>query len=321
MLPIERRCLLFTLMLMTACILPGCGQEPAHKKLGVVNYYAALEPALDGLRAGLSEQGYEGQIVIEYSGSVGHNLQKVEEETRRLLSMNIDLLFTMGTIPALVAKSVLADQPQKTPIVFTPLIDPVGEGLVLSLATPGTGITGVHNANLISKAMEWLLLIMPDTSHLIIFYHPEDHVSERLVQAFEELILPEQVRIDTVTVEDIDQALNFLDAASPSTTLLVIPSPRLGDQQVIMETALDRGVPVFGYNTPVDHTIASYTVDWFEQGRQTSFLVSRILEGADPAKVSVEAADSHLLINLANARRSQFEIEYRWLSLAHRIVR
>lgn len=313
--------LLSSLIIILVIWLSGCQKAPNQVTIGVVNYLTPLEPALEGLQAGLIEQGFTTDLEILYAGVQSQDLEQLQKEVYRLLDLGADLLFTMGTVPTVAARNALEQTGQSVPVVFAPLIDPVGAGLIASLAEPSTGITGVHNANLIDKAMEWLQLIIPQTESVVVYYHLKDTVSVGLIRDLQALPIANTLAIDAIAIETPEQALDHLQQQPPNTTLLVIPTPRLGNQRTIQRLALGMGIPVFGYNAPVEDTVVSYTVDWFDQGRQASYLVSRILAGADSRNVSVESAESRLLINLANARMSQTSIDYRWLALAHEVVR
>ncbi|TVP87699.1 MAG: hypothetical protein EA348_12455 [Pseudomonadaceae bacterium] len=307
------------LLVLVGSFLLGCKAADKSITIGVVNYHSDLDSALAGLEAGLAAQGYGPELTIIYAGSVGQSLDLVEAEALRLLELGVDALYTMGTVPTLAAKNMIAATGLSVPVVFAPVIDPVSEGFVYSLAEPGTGITGVHNANLVGKSIEWLQMILPDTRHLITFYHPDDIISESLLASFNDLDLGE-LALSAVSVRSAEEAMQHLSLIAPDTTLLVMPTPRLGGLQLLQESALSLGLPVFGYNAPVDHALASFTVNWFEQGQQASYLMGRILSGADPAIVSVEAAESRLLINQANARKNRIPIDHRWLTLAHEVV-
>ncbi len=300
-------------------LLLGCQPASQSITIGALNYLSQLDPALHGLEAGLIAQGYGAELNIIYAGNVGQSLTLLEAEAQRLLDEGADVLFTMGTVPTLAARNVIAASGRQVPVVFAPMINPVSEGFVYSLAEPGTGITGVHNANLVGKSVEWLQMILPETRHIVTFYHPEDIISESLLASFHDLALGD-LTFEPVAVSTPVEAMQLLGGISRDATLLMMPTPRLGGLQSVQEAALAMGIPVFGYNVPVEHTVATFTVDWFEQGEQASYLLGRILSGADPALVSVEAAESRLLINQGIAQRNHIVIDHRWLALAHEIA-
>lgn len=308
------------ILLLMALILVACQPAPDSITIGVVNYHYELDPAFYGLQAGLRDQGFGDELNLIYAGSVGHHQDDVEAEVARLLALGVDALFTMGTVPTLAAKNKIASSGQQVPVVFAPLINPVAEGVVFSLSEPGTGITGVHNANLVGKALEWLFLILPETHHVVTFYSADDIISESLMFSLQKSPLPDGVEILAVAVDSAEAAMAQLRDVPAGATLLMMPTPRLGGLELLQQSALAMGMPVFGYNVPVDNTVASFSVDWFAQGEQASHLLGRILTGADVNLVSVEAAESYLKIHQSNALRHGFVIDHRWLGLAHRVV-
>jgi ABC-type uncharacterized transport system substrate-binding protein len=76
---------------------------------------------------------------------------------------------TLGTQPALVAKKALAGT--TIPVVFAPVINPVGEGIVASLMRPGGNATGVQDGDTLPKALEWLHKIAPHATQVHVLYH------------------------------------------------------------------------------------------------------------------------------------------------------
>src|SRR5262245_56876720 len=124
---------------------PAEAQQP--KKVYRTGYLSSTNPAADSLRAeafrqGLRELSYvEGQnIVIEdrYAEGVGDRFPNLAAE---LVQLKVDVIVVVGTLPAQAAKYAT----KAIPIVMTYVTDPVGTGLVASLAHPGGNVTGLSN--------------------------------------------------------------------------------------------------------------------------------------------------------------------------------
>lgn len=299
----------------------GCSPSSKTVTIGVVNYLGVLQPAFDGLKAGLAEQGYrEGQdIRYLYNGVSGPDRSGVEAEVSSLIDQGVDALFTMGHLPTAAAKRL--GEAKGVPVVFSPMIDPVGQGFVASLARPGGHVTGVHNANRSAKSVEWMRWIFPNTRKVHIFYSKDDSVSTDIVTSLLALGNDFGLRIVPEPVRSAQEAKAGVARFSAGAALLVIPTPSLKSLEEVQILALQRGIPVGTYNMPPDNALFSYSVDWFKQGKQAARLLDRILKGAKPAELPVEAAESFLTLNLAVAAKYGFEVSDQFLSQADNILR
>src|SRR5262247_3771932 len=122
----------------------------------------------EALRQGLRELGYvEGKnIVIEWRSAEG-KLDHVPTLVAELVRLNVDVIVTAGPVPTRVSK----DATSTIPIVMTQVNDPVGSGLVASLARPGGNITGLSTLapEISGKQLELLKEIVPKLSRVAVF--------------------------------------------------------------------------------------------------------------------------------------------------------
>jgi len=293
-------------------------------KIGVVNYLPMLEPTYLGFKQGLYDLGYtEDQIEWMYSGAIGPDEETVEAEVKQFLDQKrVDLLFTMGTVPTLFAKKLTQNQVKSTPVIFAPLINPVGVGVIDALDKPGGNLTGIHNGNNAEKAVEWLLTLAPNTNFFFTFYHPDDAVSLSIIEDIaytQQFFYP--VIFRSIPVQSEQEALGFLHGLPKRSSLLITPTPSLGAMSLLQEAALAQSIFVAGYNVSSTYNLMSYTVDWYQQGYQASLLADRVLQGIDPGVIAVEAGESYLSFNLANAHAYSFKVSPKFLKLSDFILR
>jgi putative tryptophan/tyrosine transport system substrate-binding protein len=109
----------------------------------------------------------------------------LEREVKHLRDQKVDLFLTLGTRPALVAKKALAGT--AIPVVFAPVIDPVGEGIVESISHPGGHMTGIHDGDTLPKALEWLHKVVPQATKVYVIYHPRDTVAHVSIKPLREI--------------------------------------------------------------------------------------------------------------------------------------
>jgi putative tryptophan/tyrosine transport system substrate-binding protein len=181
----------------TATILPlGARAQQAGKipRIGFMgNSTAALEANLLGaFRAGLREHGYEEgrTIVIEYRWADG-NYERFPALVAELLALKVDVIVTAGTPAALAVKKATTT----VPLVMVAVGDPVGTGLVPSLARPGGNLTGFTNLEftVYGKMLETLKLIAPAATRMALIFNsdnPSSHVYVPQCEGFTRALRP-----------------------------------------------------------------------------------------------------------------------------------
>ena len=316
------RLLVFTAVL--GLLFASCGGR-AEKKytIGVVNYMKILDPVLDGFKARMAELGYvEGQsVTYVYHGAVAPDPKVVESEVRGLLAQKVDLLLTMGTLPTRVAKQVV--EGTNIPVVFSPVINPVDEGLVQSVTRPGGNVTGVQNGTTIPKALEWLLKLAPRTRKLYVIYHPRDAVSQAAMRSFPEIAATLGIELVTKPVQSREEAAAIVAQLPRDAAVFAVPAPSLEPVSSLLGAAIERRIPVAaqidGYATK--GALLTYGPSLFAMGKQAGRLADQIFKGAKPADLPVETSEYFLEINLRTAKLIGLDIEDTTLRQANNIVR
>ncbi len=134
--------------------------------------YVAVAGRLEvAFRQGLRDLGYvEGRnLVIEYRGAEG-KVERLPALAAELVALEVDVIVAPTTPAALAAKQAT----RTLPIVFAVSADPVGSGLVTSLARPGGNVTGLTNlsAELVGKRLELLKQAVPEVSRVAVLSQP-----------------------------------------------------------------------------------------------------------------------------------------------------
>jgi ABC-type uncharacterized transport system substrate-binding protein len=164
-----------------------------QKAMPVVGYLNAFSPPPNladlrrgPVRQGLVETGYvEGQnMAIEYRWAEGH-YDRLPALAADLVSRKVNVIATVGGTPtALAAKSATST----IPIVFSGVADPVGIGLVASLAQPGGNLTGFSNINieLMPKRLELLSELLPQARVIALLVNPSNQYTEPMIRVAQE---------------------------------------------------------------------------------------------------------------------------------------
>ena len=299
------------------------------RHIGVFMPYAADDheghARMAAFQEGLQELGWTD----------GHNLHinirwgagdrdRYRQYAAELVAFAPDVLVAVSS-PTVAA---LQRQTHTLPIVFVGVIDPVGAGLVASLARPGGNTTGftVFEYGLSPKWLALLKEIAPHTTRAAVFRDPTSAPQIGLlggIQSVASSLRVELSLIDERDVGEIERAVTAF-AREPNGGLIVFSSPStLLHRELIITLAARNGLPaVYSDRSFVAAGgLASYGPNRVEQYRPAAGYVDRILKGEKPADLPVQAPTKYeLLINLKTARALGLEVPPTTLARADEVI-
>ena len=312
----------------TAWPIAARAQQPVMPVIGFL-HAGTFEMARDYVAAfhrSLADGGFvEGRNVgIEYRWIEGQN-ERLPALAADLVRRQVAVIVAASTPAALAAKAAT----QTIPIAFIVGTDPVGIGLVASLAHPGGNITGVTNLNveLFKKCFELMHSLMPPASTIAVLVNPANVA---------------QTATERATVQDAARALGarvvILDASSPSeieSAFEVLVRQQVGALVVsgeifflnqrdrLVELAARHAVPtIYAYREfPVAGGLMSYGADFAEPYRLVGVYAGRILKGEKPANLPVQQATKvELVINLKTAKALGLNIPNTLIGRADQVI-
>ncbi len=261
---------------------------------------AAFEQELE--RLGWSEGR---NVHIDYRFGAGRP-DRFSPLTKELVALKPEVLVVQST-PATAA---VQSETHKIPIVFTRVSDPVGSGFIASLALPGGNITGVtlYEESIVSKWLAMLMEIAPHLTRVALLGTPKsmpfDYFSHAAVSAASSLaieIVPTPLSADT----EVERMIEGV-AATPNSGLLFLPdATTLSRRELFVGLAARYGLPaVYALRAFVDAGgLMSYSTDLTEATRLSASYVDRILRGAKPAELPVQAPTKYeTVVNLKTAK-------------------
>ena len=283
--------------------------QPAAKvyRVGVVLQGGPVSAAIDGLRAGLKELGFEeGKQYLLLIRDLKRDVAAVAETAKNLEQEKVDLIFTLSTSVSIPAQRATTS----VPIVFYPGRDPVAAGLVKSLAKPGGRLTGVQmrTEDLVAKRLEILKEIVPKLRRVIGFYNPGDPGAReyaRLARDAARRLRIEMVERHVRSVDELREGLRTLKAGEADALFYIGDGIVLSQAELVVETARTRKLPtMFTERTSVvAGGLAAYGTSYYAVGRLAAKHVHRVLLGTSPADLPVERVDRfELVINLKTAK-------------------
>lgn len=264
-------------------------------RIGYLN--AASAPAaaqvVDAFRQGLRELGYvEGQnLVIEYRWADGQ-FERLPALADELVRQKVDVIVAPNTPAALAAKHASST----IPVVFVFGGDPVGSGLVQSLARPGANVTGLSltpTDAIGGKQLELLKQAIPAVDRVAVLANPANPPTQGLLAETERAArsLGLQLRIVPVSsVDGFDAAFDAIGRAGVA-ALSVIADPLINQHRarIVAFAAKTRLPAIYPYANFVEEGgLMSYGVNLLELSRRSATYVDRILRGAKPTELPVE---------------------------------
>ncbi len=271
-----------------------------------------ISPALnaanfDAFRQGLQELGYvEGRnLVIEYRSADGRP-ERFPDLATELVHLNVDLILTRGTPATLAAKKATGT----LPVVMAASGDPVGAGVVASLARPGGNVTGLSAvvADLMGKRLELLREVLPAVSQIAAILNMSNPAIvlewKELEMAAQRLGVQLQL-LDVRTPEDLERAFDASIRQHVGALVVGIDDLTQMHKRVIVELAAKHWLPaIYASREFVDAGgLITYGVSYPHLYHRAAGFVDKILRGAKPADLPIEQPMKfELVINLKTAQ-------------------
>ena len=309
-----------------AALLGSPGHVQAQRKSRRIGFLGGFEfPA--PLRSGIVEKGWiEGKnLILDYRYFEGHN-ERIPALAAELVALNPDLLICTTSQAAIGLKSATAT----IPIVFTGVADPVGVGLIKSLARPGGNITGLATfvpGQFASKMLETLQEVVPAASKIAILINPGNPihrliVAEDLPRAGRDLHLTLPV-VEASTPEEIDAA--FASATTQHADAIFV----FGDPLVlryasrVVDLAAKYRLPALYLSRQyaAGSGLISYGPDVNDLLHRVGGYVDRILNGTKPYDLPVEQPTKYeLVINIKTAKALGLAVPASILARADEVI-
>jgi ABC-type uncharacterized transport system substrate-binding protein len=312
--------------LLFASVYPAHAQKATTPRIGVLYLGAAPNANVDAFIQGLRELGYiEGKSIhIEYRFAEG-KAERLPELARELVLLKVDAIFTAGT-PAIFA---LREATKTIPIVFFSTSDPIGMGVVASLAHPGGNITGISvlASDLWPKRLELLKEIFPKLSRVAMVWNKGNAGMALEAKATQDVAGPLGITLQDRGVKDPNELEVIFGVVSKDRpdAFLTLMDPVLNSyqKQIIDFLAKNRLPAIFENRTFVEAGgLISYGPNYADMFRRAATLMDKILKGTKPADIPVEQPTKfELVINLKTAKQIGVTIPPNVLVRADKVIR
>lgn len=288
-------------------------------QIGVL-FIANAEPFKSAFLEGLRQRGYvEGRnIQIEYRSAEGKSelLPKLAVE---FVQAKVDIIVATQTPAVQAAKSAT----REIPIVMT-AGDPVGTGLVASLARPGGNITGMSSttAELGGKNLELIRELRPATKRVAVLANATDPFTKPFLEQIQAAGKVLRIEISTFAVSGVEEfKAAFSEMAKLRVDAVIVqPSlPRKAALELVMQHRLPSISPTAAFVS--EGGLLSYSARLEDQYRGVADYVDRILKGAKPADLPIQQASTfELAVNLKTAKSIGVTVPKSILARADRVI-
>lgn len=318
----------FLRALTAAAALPFAARAQGAKRIGVLiplaETDAEAQREIVTFREELRRLGWRDMHFDHRWG--GGDAARMRQLAKEIVALKPDVILARATPPT---KAVLQET-KAVPIVFVVVADPVGDGLVTSLARPGGNVTGFTNVegSLGGKWMELLREIAPGIRRVGAMYNPKTAPGGgsyywRLV---EQAGATMGLKVNAMLVHDvsaIEQAIDVLGRERDSGLLVMPDVSNVLHRKVIISAVEHHRLPaIYPITTfTVDGGLVSYGVDIPDLYRRGAGYVDRILRGAKPSELPVQAPTKfELTINARTAKVLRIPIPRAILLRADRVI-
>jgi putative tryptophan/tyrosine transport system substrate-binding protein len=316
-----------TVGLLAAPLAAQAQQADRVFRIGVLGHSSASASAgrIEAFRQGLRDLGYvEGKnVALEYRWSEGKQ-DRMPELAKELVRRKVDVIVT-HSVGGLAAKHATTT----IPIVLAVAGDPVGAGLVASLARPGGNVTGLSlgtEGGLSGKRLQLLTEVAPKLSRVGVLWNRANPGVDSQVADIRSAASILGVRLQLVEFRGSDELEGALASlAATRSDALIVPTDAAVFQQrarVIAFTARNRLPAIYAQRETVeDGGLMAYASSQIDMWRRAATYVDRILKGAKPADLPVEQPTKfELVINLKTARALGLTIPPALLARADEVI-
>jgi putative tryptophan/tyrosine transport system substrate-binding protein len=305
--------------------LPASAQQRASVPVVGWLVFEAGEGGLEGFRKGMREHGnVEGQNIAIEVRTPEESSDRLIEQIQDLARLNITVLITGGVPATLAAKRAALP----IPVVFV-MADPVGSGVVASLAHTGGNMTGQSLAIEEQFAGKWLELLKeaaPQLSRIAYLWNPANHSSASSWKTMQGLAPALGLTLQSVELrdrKDIDDGFAAI-VRDRAEGVIVDSDPVNGSNQtrIVEFTTIKRLPAIYVWRRYVDAGgLMSYRPSFYELWRRAATYVDKILKGAKPADLPVEQPTKfELVVNLKTAKALGLTIPPSILARADEVI-
>jgi len=283
-------------------------------------------PSLDQARQGfidrMTELGYvEGVDIVYDIQSAQGDPGTAQTIARKFQSDGVDLVLAIATPTAQAAAHVIKD----TPILITAVTDPVAAELVESIERPGTNVTGTSDLTPVRAQLELLKEIVPSATRVGVVYNSGEVNSVVQVEIARQAAAELGLTLVEATAANSSEVLQAAQSLQGRVDAIYVPTDNtvVSAFESVVLVAERAKLPLIAgeADSVAKGALATIGIDYYLLGRQTADIALRVLQGEDPAEISIEyQEEQNVVVNLGAAQRMNVTIPDSVLAKASQIL-
>lgn len=267
-------------------------------RIGILQLTQHLDDAVTGFKTGLAQAGYDENVEFSYYNVEGR-LTALPEYAERLINSSVQLIFACST-PA--AQAAIAASASTIPVLFTPVFDPVGAGLVQSLNSPEGNVTGASGMIPAEAKVAFIRQLLPAAQTIGILYHIGDPNARLEHRLFSEAAAQAGFTIIDIAINSAGELSRLPEALSANLDALFLPIGKVVEENfaTVQYYAEDEGLPIIASHVPnvASGALAGLVANHKNLGLLCGQMAARILAGTAAKDIPVTAPQQHdILIN------------------------
>jgi putative tryptophan/tyrosine transport system substrate-binding protein len=304
-------------------------QSDRIRRVGLLMGIAESDPEgqarITAFRSGLGQLGWqEGNRLAIDARWAGGDASRTRAYAAELVSLSPDAILATNT-PTV---RVLQEATQTIPIVFVSVSDPVSDGFVKNLSSPGANITGfsTYDSNMAGKWLQLLKDVAPQVERVAIMFNPDTAPISIYLPSLEAAAPTFAVKLIHSPVRDsaqIENAIASLGRERGDALITLPDSFTIVRRSTIIRMAEQHRIPAIYSLLPFAKSggLMSYGTDTIDQYRQAASYIDRILKGAKPANLPIQQPTKFkLVINLKTAKALGLTIPPSLLAIADEVI-
>src|SRR6516225_2364072 len=286
-------------------------QQGEHmRRIGVLMNIGTDDPNAPAFVGAISQGLAEAGWIIGRNARIDYRWYQGAEAARayaaELLALTPDIILASGTPGTMAVKQLT----RTVPIVFTRVADPVGSGIVDSLARPGGNVTGfmLYEFSFGGKWLDLLREIAPHTTRVAVFRDDTNPTGIAQFGVIQAMATSVGLQVTPVSVRDSDEIASAVEAFAQSPNggaIMTGGALTTGHRDLILKLVARYKLPAIFYDrvSVAAGGLISYGPDFADQFRRAAGYVDRILKGEKPGDLPVQAPTKYeLVINLKTAK-------------------
>ena len=285
----------------------------------------SAQTVVAAFKQGLQELGYvEGKNLTLQLRFAEGKFERIPSLETELVDLKVDVIVSFGTVTTIALQKATST----IPIVMANTLDPVGNGLVKTLARPGGNITGLSSlgGDIGGKHLEMLLSVAPKLSRVAVLLNPGNQSNLLVLKSIQSAALKTSAEIlplEARTAPEIESAFSAMTQGKAGAVIVARDGFYINQTRQITELALKNRLPSISERAYYAEAggLMSYGVNQGEQFRRAATYVDKIFKGAKPADLPVEQPTKfELVINRKTAKALGLTIPQALLISADKVI-